>query len=366
MKNQIIKLVFALTLAFTAFSCNNDGNNDEIVKLPTIVDIAKSNPDLSILVVALTKTGLATTFTSSGSYTVFAPTNAAFTAAGISEASISAMTAPQLAGLKLILQNHVLGVGTKAIDLLPNAALGITGYSRTFGYYKAKTTDTTGANLSMFVNQVGADVLVNGGSTNGGSKVINADIEASNGIIHTIGNILVLPTIVSQVKANPDLFSTLLTVLSGTSTVPGLYGDQSAILTGLTNALGESNTTSISLFAPTNAAFAKATASGGFLTNSTFFGTPALTATNIANVLKYHYQSGNFPSFNATSYSAATATNDQLVTTALGQSIKILKYTVKVIEQPVINLPASNMKVVNIQGTNGVIFAMDRVLQPVL
>jgi uncharacterized surface protein with fasciclin (FAS1) repeats len=51
--------------------------------LKSIVDIAKADPaNFSILVDALKKTGLDATLGNAGSYTVFAPTNAAFTTAG--------------------------------------------------------------------------------------------------------------------------------------------------------------------------------------------------------------------------------------------------------------------------------------------
>ncbi len=389
MKNKLIKLMLAVTVVFTVFSCEVEGNNEEIVKLPTIVDIAKADAELSSLVRALTVTGLASTFTAPGSYTVFAPSNASFSAAGVTPAylntievaiaasklpapntiAIPAAIATQIADLNLILRYHALGLATRSEDLVLNPNLNFNGYSRTLSFYKSAANSTSGANLNMYIDQVGADVLINGGVTNGGSKVTNANIIASNGIVHKIQNVLALPTVVNHVVANPKLFSTLLTVLSGTTATPGVYGDQSAVLAALVAAVGQSNTTSVSVYAPTNTAFATATATGGFLTNSTFFGTPALTATNIAKVLKYHYQAGNFPASSATSYTNATATTDQTVTTNLTQKFKILRGTVKITEdltQVAGSSADSNMKIVNIQGTNGVIFAIDRVLKPVL
>ncbi|MEN9489087.1 MAG: hypothetical protein RL494_1352, partial [Bacteroidota bacterium] len=79
MKNQIIKLMFAIALAFTAFSCTSDDTNNEIAKLPTITDTLKAEADFSVLAAAVRITGI-TNFSSAGSYTVFAPTNAAFAA----------------------------------------------------------------------------------------------------------------------------------------------------------------------------------------------------------------------------------------------------------------------------------------------
>ena len=388
MKNRIIKLMLAFTAAFTVFACEVESNQEEIAKLPTIVDIAKADVELSSLVRALTVTSLASTFTAPGSYTVFAPSDAAFTAAGVTPVylttienaiaasklpapatvAIPATIATQISSLKLILQYHVLGIASRSEDLLLNPNLNFIGYSRTLSFYKSLPNSTSGANLSMFIDTIGSDVVLNGGVSNGGSKISQANIIASNGIVHKIANVLSLPTVVSHVKANPKVFSTLLTILSGTSATPGIYGDQSAILNALVAAAGEATpTAAVAVYAPTNTAFTTATATGGFLTNSTFFGTPALTATNVTKVLKYHYQAGNFPAGTATSFSAATATGDQDVTTNLGQKFKLLRGTLKIVELPLVPaIPAANAKVLNIQGTNGVLFAIDRVLQPVL
>ena len=371
-KNQILSFIILALVAVTTFSCSTD-NTDAIVPLKSIMDIAKSDSNFTALVAAIQKTGLdsatSSPLSSAGSYTVFAPTNVAFAALPITQlqtaASISALDpvvdAGLIATLKLILQNHILGIGTKADDLIVNTATGITGYSKTFAYYKATPTATSGANLSMFVNKVGSDVLVNGGASNGGAKVTTADIPASNGFIHVIDHVLSLPTIVSQVIANPD-FSSLLSVV--TSVSGGTYGNQAPVLGVLAGATAGAST-ALTVYAPVNTAFATALGAGGSLTGS-FFATPALTETNIAKVLKYHVQTNNFPASSATSYTSATATTDQIVTTLLTQKFTILKGTVKVTELPVITVPASNMKIVNIQASNGVIFAMDRVLQPVL
>ncbi len=388
MKNKIIKLMLAVTVAFSFFACDVEGNNEEIVKIPNIVDIAKADADLSSLVQALTITNLAPTYSAPGSYTVFAPSNAAFTAAGVTPTVLEALTkaiadsklpAPstiplpaatsaQIAGLKLTLQYHVLGIGAKSEDLLLNPNLNINGYSRTLGFYKVRASSTSGANLSMFIDNIGSDVVINGGVANGGSKIATANINASNGIIHKVGNVLALPTVVNHVIANPKLFSTLLTILSGNATTPGTYGDQSAVLGAFVAATGESDSASaVTIYAPVNSAFTTATATGGFLTNPTFFGTPALIATNVTKVLKYHYQAKQFPAGTATSFSSATALDDQDVTTNLTQKFRLLRGTLKIVELPLVTtIPAAKATVLNIQGTNGVIFAIDRVLQPVL
>ncbi len=364
-KNQIIKLMLGAIVAFANFSCSEGDNDKTIEKLPTIVEIAKADPQFSVLVKALTATQLAGTFSSQGSYTVFAPTNTAFAAyvstlpsvafpTGITDATFNtALTTAQNTELKFILQYHVLGLGTKANDLLPNPATGVTGYSRTFAPFGTSTSVT----LSTFVNQptVGGDVLINGGVTNGGAKVIKADVDASNGIIHVIDSVLKIPTLVSNVIANPA-FSTLKDIV--TSGVGGTYGNQTAVLAVLNGATTAAPKT---VFAPLNTAFTAAIGTG--------FLTPAYLATvgNITKVLQYHVSASNsnLTSSSATSWTATTATMPFVFTSAapVAQTSTIALGTVKITSAATGSL-VSNIKVVNVQASNGVIHAVDTVLQP--
>lgn len=353
-KNQIIKLMFAVALTFTAFSCSDD-DKVEITKLPTVLEIAQAdNANFSVLIKALQVTGLTATVSGPGSYTVFAPTNTAFAAEGINEASLQLLadnpTLPAnvtaIAGIRNILRNHILGVGTKSNDLLASR------YVKTFATGPGTTT------LSMFVNQVGADVLINGGVTNGGTKVTKADIDASNGIVHVVENVIKLPKILNHAIANPDL-STLVTVVTSTS---GTFGNQAAIAT----ALGGNGP--LTVFAPLNSAFTTATTGSGFLTGAN------LTGPNVTKVLQYHVSStGNLTSSSATSWTPSTTITNATITTLAQNSVPaaqtflITQGTVKITELPAqTGVPASNIKFVNIQATNGVIHTIDRVLQPVL
>lgn len=358
MKNQIIKLMLAITIAFTAFSCTSDDNNKEIAKLPTIEETLKADiANYSVLLNAL-KVSVITNFSAAGSYTLFAPTNASFAAytsvlfpAGITDAilvdangvPLASLTVAQKAELKKLVQNHMLatGVGTLTSDLI------ISGYSKTFAPGVGSTT------LSMFVNKPAANVLVNGGATNGGATVTTADIDASNGIIHKVNAVIKFPTIVNHVIANPDL-SSLLGVV--TSTATGTYGDQSALLATL-NGAGP-----MTVFAPLNSAFTAATATGGFYNGA------IVTPANTTKLVRYHMNATNLVSSSATSWTSSSATADVTIATlaATAQTFKITKGTLKITELPVISVSASNIKTVNIQASNGSIHTIDRVLQPIL
>lgn len=306
--------------------------------LKSIVEIAKADPaNFSILVDALKKTGLDATLGNAGSYTAFAPTNAAFTASGITSASISAMTsATDIAALKLTLQNHVIGLGTRSNDLLA------AGYTKTFGFLKASPTSTSGVNLSIFINKVGNDVLVNGGVANGGAKIETADIEASNGIVHVIDAVLKLPTIVSQIKANPSL-SALLGVVASTP--------QASVLGSLNAATG---TAPLTVYAPNNDAFTAASATGGYLVGK--------TDSQVTNILRYHLENGNRAPSSTSSYS--TSADVSITTLNTPNKFTILVSSVKI--KDVVGTSNGTIKTFNIQGTNGVIQVVDKVLQPFL
>jgi transforming growth factor-beta-induced protein len=63
--------------------CNDDDNDiDPPMEEDNIVDTVVEDPNFSILEAALTKAGLVEALSASGPFTVFAPTDAAFQAAG--------------------------------------------------------------------------------------------------------------------------------------------------------------------------------------------------------------------------------------------------------------------------------------------
>jgi uncharacterized surface protein with fasciclin (FAS1) repeats len=122
MKTKIKFLLVAL-VAFTAFSITSCSKDDPApTPTPqTIVEIAQGKANLSLLVQALTKAGLVNTLNSPGTYTVFAPDNAAFTAAGLTSDAINALTTPEeITGLKNVLLNHVIGSKIMSSDIPPS------------------------------------------------------------------------------------------------------------------------------------------------------------------------------------------------------------------------------------------------------
>jgi uncharacterized surface protein with fasciclin (FAS1) repeats len=133
----------------------------------TIVGVAAGDPRFSTLVKLVKSAGLATTL-SKGSYTVFAPTNAAF--AKVPKATLSAL-AKDKAQLKAVLLYHVVKGRVPA----------------------AKVVKLTSAKT---LNGASVKIAVKGGKVflNGSTQVTKADVKASNGIIHVINKVLLPPS----------------------------------------------------------------------------------------------------------------------------------------------------------------------------
>jgi len=131
-----------------------------------IVETADSAGSFTTLLAAAETAGLAATLTGEGPYTVFAPTDDAF--AKLPEGTVEALLADPEA-LREILLYHVVP--------------GRVPASQVAGLDSATTAQ--GSDVAFRVADNG--VLVNN------ARVISADIQASNGIIHVIDTVI-LPT----------------------------------------------------------------------------------------------------------------------------------------------------------------------------
>lgn len=245
------------TLGFTEADRNGNRN---------IVQIASSNANFSALVAAVVKTGLAGALSdASANLTVFAPTNAAFAQlpapfnnaaniAGISDAG-------QVDFLRNVLLYHVLGA---------EVFYGQVANGRS----SAATIKPAGAanDNTIYLSKTFGILRINGLST-----VILPNLNASNGVIHVINKVLIFPssTIAEIAIGNPD-FSTLVAALVKTN------------LAGVFAGSGD-----FTVFAPTNAAFAKLPAPFNNSTNISNISDPAQVAA-LANILTYHVTASRY------------------------------------------------------------------------
>jgi uncharacterized surface protein with fasciclin (FAS1) repeats len=130
-----------------------------------IVQTAVAAGQFKTLATLLTKAGLAKTLATTGPYTVFAPTDAAF--AKVPKSTLASL-AKNKAKLRAVLLYHVVKGSYPAAKVAA----------------ASKLTTLEGAALS--VNTMG-------GVKVGGAKVVKANVRATNGVIHVIDRVLLPP-----------------------------------------------------------------------------------------------------------------------------------------------------------------------------
>ncbi|MBG6236958.1 putative surface protein with fasciclin (FAS1) repeats [Pedobacter sp. CAN_A7] len=292
-------------------SCKKD--DDEMPANESITDIVVANNNFSLLKAALTKADLVNVLDGKGTFTVFAPNNEAFVAAGLdTEAKINAVPVETL---KKILLYHVLGqqVTSSAIATASN------------------TPVETLANGNVFVTKNTSGVFVNG------ANVIQADIMASNGVIHVINTVLMPPTgnIVEAAQANPNFTFLVEAVLRASQGSTNL----AQVLSGAGP---------FTVFAPTNQAFM----------NAGFANVEAIRAADpavLTSILTYHVVAARVFSSDLTEGAQPATVNGGSVTITLNGGAKVKGNT---------NTTASVISSANMLTTNGVIHVIDQVLLP--
>jgi len=325
MKN--LKKLSLVLLAITAFwSCSND---DDVVVVPStplnVVQTAQATPSLSILVDALTQANLVGALTANGERTVFAPNNDAFTAFLSAKGFASLSDVPN-AVLTQILLNHVVDGSNIESSTLVN----------TTGYVSTLASGPNSSKLSLFYNGNNGVIL------NGGSTVINADVSTTNGIVHVVDQVIDIPTVVTFAVADPA-FDSLQEAL--TTSTPGT--DFASILSR-TEDNADGINPDFTVLAPTNDAFSAITTSP--------------TEAQLTNILLHHVFSGaNVRSGDLTpngDTTAASLEGDDVTVTLPGTGGNIAN-----VEDGSGNTDIGIIAV-DVQASNGVIHAVNKVLLP--
>ncbi|HQK37843.1 MAG TPA: fasciclin domain-containing protein [Bacteroidales bacterium] len=268
---------------------------DKVLLPPTVADIASFDGSFTTLVSALDANNLVGTLSNpSGTFTVFAPTDAAFSAFG---------ALPN--DLLPVLLYHVLGQIVYSDQIS-------TGYVGTLSTYMENP-------ISLYIDKS------SGVKLNGAVNVTIADIVGTNGVIHVIDKVLVPPTVVDLAIANPN-FSTLVSAVIKAQLAETLSG-----------------TGPFTVFAPTDEAFSN------LFSDLQVSGIADLTAEQLSPILLYHVVSGNILSTALTSGSVQTLAGST-IQVAVGSGVTINETT--------------NVVIANIQGANGVIHVIDKVLLP--
>ncbi|WP_310397943.1 fasciclin domain-containing protein [Hymenobacter sp.] len=314
----------ALFLGFVVLgSCAKNTDVDA-----SITNIAVTNPDFQVLEDAAIRGDVAVLLGNknpndpAGNYTVFAPTNAAFARLGLNSATdLTALTQPFLRNtLFYAVFSGLLPGSALTPGSVSPSALGAPGTQRRI---------IQRADGSLYVN---------------GSKILNPDVRAANGLVHSVdkvllatggnivqsaqalqsGQVFVAPELTFLVEA--VIYADLVTVLSG----PGPF----------------------TVFAPTDQAFKNF---------SPLLTKPAdirlLPKQTVQNLLLGHALSG--------AQFTSELPEGTTVTSAGGTSVTLGSFNNGVLTVQGANGtgPVANMVIPDVQCTNGVVHVIDRVLQ---
>jgi len=318
------KIAFLImTLGLTFVSCTDDKEDPTPTPAPqTIAQIASADANFSILVDALTRTNLVSAVAdANASLTVFAPNNAAFTRLfnDVGVANIAELeTAIGTDALANVLLYHVLGAKVMAADV-------------STGFVTTLATGPNDANLSAFIS------TASGVKINDVATVIQADITASNGVIHAIDRVY-MPATIAQLATYAGSFESLLTAAGVAD------GDIDATLSDATAG-------PFTLFAPNDDAFAALLVE--LQLGSLNDVVAAIGTDGLADVLLYHVVAGNIRSNQVAAGDVTTLNGATFnISTTGGVSITDLA------------MRTANVIAVDVQGTNGVIHVLDRVIIP--
>ncbi|REL29526.1 fasciclin domain-containing protein [Thalassotalea euphylliae] len=315
----------ASTLLITAFAsllflqgCDDDDDRPNVV-IPeppaaepnTVVDVAVADGNFATLVAALQATGLDQTLDdATASFTVFAPTDAAFELLG--QDTINALLA-DTDTLSDILTYHVIASEVNAAAAIASAGMKV----------EMVNGDQVGLSLS------GDNLLVNT------STVTTTDIVTDNGIIHVIDAVLMPPSDPGMPTAN--IVDTAVAAGSFTTLVAALQA------TGLDATLADESAT-FTVFAPTDDAFA--------ILGSDVIATLLANPDVLSSILLQHVVTGSVDS--VTAYTL----NGQSATTASEAMIDILINP----DTDMLTVGGANVVMKDIYTTNGIIHVIDAVI----
>jgi uncharacterized surface protein with fasciclin (FAS1) repeats len=314
MKKNIFYL-FPILFLFLVSSC---GSEDEPMPEPmTIVETAQATADLSLLVEAVVAADLVDAL-NSGTFTVFAPNNAAFQALLDSDPAWNTITDIPVDVLTSVLLFHVVEGEVRAADL-----------SDTY-----VNTLSTGPNMEPLSLQI---TTTGGVAFDGDAAPLTTDVETSNGVVHIIDKVMLPNALTDFALSNPD-FSALVGALAD----PRFNG---AYLGALTTP-GAVYT----VFAPNNAAFQAL-----LDLDPTWNSTADIPAATLEAVLNYHVVAGaNVQSDQLSDGQVVTMLGSGDVTVDLSNGAALVTGSGQTV----------NIILTDVQGTNGVIHVVEEVLLP--
>ena len=262
-----------LGLAVLATSCNKNVPEATPLTIPTgagstIGDVLNTNPNFSILKAAVTKAGMMAAVSDKNNvFTVFAPSDAAFTLSGISAAAIAALPA---ATVTSIVQHHVIPgrkiMSTAVPTSFPNVQLP------TALIFPSPNTNPL-VRFSIFPSRRNNQVWVNN------IPVVTPDVDAANGAIHVTAAVVAPPSrvLLDTIARDANLQYLVAAVVAADAGVPSGSRFQDYLANPLAN---------FTVMAPSNQAFNNLFAALGLPQNPSSFS--LLPATTVRGIVAYH------------------------------------------------------------------------------
>ena len=277
-----------------------------VMPTTTIMDVVSNSPEHTVLEAALLASGLNETLGNPGDFTLFAPTDAAFSL--LPAGTVETLLADPNGQLVDVLLYHVLGGTVLSTDLV-NGMMAMT---------------VQGSDVMVTINANG--VFIND------AQVIVADIMTDNGVVHVIDAVLLPPAqptnTILDIVVNSDVHNTL---------------EAAVLAAGLQGALAGPGP--FTVFAPTDAAFAA-------LPAGTVDALLADPTGDLMQVLLYHAVAG---------VALSTDLSDGMVITTLqGQDVTVT------ITGGNVFINGAQVIVADIVADNGVVHVIDAVLIPSL
>lgn len=243
MKVMKIKILLtALTLGIFT-SCEDSFVSPPSPSGTSILDLLDSNDQFDLLTASLNKTGLGGLLdnVNAGQFTLFAPNDAAmlaflqssnaFNNGSLDEAgaltAIAAMTNTtpssswNIPAFATRLNYHIISSEVKANQ--------ITG-AKTFTTLSTPSAAAGQARISASV--VGTEVWINANVATNGAKVISTDIDASNGVVHTIDKVLAAVTALNTLASLGYTSSNTVPPINYGTTPPTINGGNTPDATG--------------------------------------------------------------------------------------------------------------------------------------
>lgn len=293
-------LILSAILAVGVIGCGKDSSTGAHSDESAAQAVKKEN-DLSTFSQVMAKAGLESKLQSDGSYTIFAPTDDAFSK--LPDGFIDSLSSDQL---KEILNYHILSKEMYKSDIRKESSL--------------KTSEGD----SIFI-KVGSKIELNHNA-----KVIDGDNEVSNGVIQKVDHVII-----------PDSYLTVFGVIHKRYQLDKFACHCTSGRTNLDDVL-QSKGSEFTVFAPTNTAF------DNFDQN-----VDDLSDSELKHILNYHIVDKKITS--------DELTNGETLTTRNGEDITIFVDADGTIS---INGGQANVKQVDLEGMNGVVYIIDSVLNP--